>query len=132
MQTPKFPLRRSHLSSFILVFALVFGFGATAKAQDILHTAGTHFFEAEDRFKRVGIEMEMSGLSFEELERILRKHFKILRVKKISELETHLFISEGPIKLKIEGQAWRYEENPEKYAAQIAEDIKTAPREIVF
>lgn len=103
-----------------------------ANAQDIFHTAATTFFHSDDRFKRVGIEMEMAGLSFEELERILSKHFKISKVTQASPIELHLTIPEGIIKLKIEGQAWRYELEPEKYKAQLAEDIKVAPREIVF
>ena len=95
----------------IVAFALAF-FAlnvSQARAQDILHTAATSFFEPEDRFKRIGIEMEMSGLGFGELERHLAKYFDIRSSKKISDVETHLQIDEGVIKLKVEGQAWRYE-----------------------
>gem|GEM_PF-933985 len=118
----------------IVAFALAF-FAlnvSQARAQDILHTAATSFFEPEDRFKRIGIEMEMSGLGFGELERHLAKYFDIRSSKKISDVETHLQIDEGVIKLKVEGQAWRYEEDPVQYARQLAEDLKIAPREVVF
>lgn len=113
------------------LFPLLFCLPA-ANAQDIFHTAATTFFHSDDRFKRVGIEMEMGGLSFDDLERILKKHFQISKVERFSDLEMRLTIPEGIIKLKIEGQAWRYELEPEKYKAQLAEDIKVAPREIVF
>jgi hypothetical protein len=114
---------------FLLVAALHL---PTAHSEDILNTAATSFVEAEDRFKRVGIEMEMSGLSFEQLEPILKKYFDVSEVTRPSKLETHLKIPEGTIKLKIEGDAWRFEGDDAKYAAQIKQDILHAPREIVF
>lgn len=123
-----------NLTRFGLVslLGLLSFFHRESRAQDILSTAATTFFDSEDRLRRVGIEMELSGLKFEELIPIVQKYYAISRIEVISATETFLHIPEGVIKLKVEGQAWRFEGDEAKYATQLAEDLKIAPREIVF
>lgn len=116
------------MRAFISVFySLIFFSGALqmlapASAQDFLNDARHMFFDESMRHRRFGIEIEFSGVADEVIEKIIIEKMNATVAERLPSGEVIFASPYGEVRLKIEGQAWRYEEDPKRYAEQQAID----------
>jgi Putative amidoligase enzyme len=123
---------KSALFYLTLAFTLAFASPATALVHGALADEGLLFVDAEILERTVGVEIELAGLSDIAIQNLILKHFGG-KIKSDDIVSGILFKTKmGNIKLKLEGQAWRYESNPLAYQQQLAKDLLSAPREVVF
>ncbi|MBI3555634.1 MAG: amidoligase family protein, partial [Deltaproteobacteria bacterium] len=121
-----------------LLFGLLISIASTAalpkaaSAQDFLSDAQHMFFDASMLTRRFGIEIEFSNVSDEVVEQIIVEKLSAKVAERLPSGEVLFTTPYGEVRLKIEGQAWRYENDPARYTRQVAEDKLHAPREIVF
>lgn len=120
------------LRSFVVAVLFACTVGTAARAQDFLNDAQHMFFDQAMRARRFGIEIEFGGLSDDVIEKILIEKLGAQVRERLPSGEVVYDAPMGEVRLKIEGQAWRYEKEPERYAAQQEIDRREAPREIVF
>ncbi|MCB0351252.1 MAG: amidoligase family protein, partial [Bdellovibrionales bacterium] len=117
--------------TLILQIALI----SNAYAQFFLHDEAHLFVDAAVKARTIGIEIEFAGVPDDVTIRLIKKHFGGRGSHSDEENMILLFNTKsGPVKLKVEGSAWRFESSGlEKiHDAQLEEDYKMAPREIVL
>jgi len=120
------------LYSLSLISALILGAFSCTYAQDFVTDAQNFFVDSTIQERRFGIEIEFYGLPDSQIESLIIEHFQA-RLKSRTENGAAIFETPfGEVKLVIEGQAWRYENDPARYQKQLASDKVQAPREIVF
>ena len=107
-------------------------FPLSSKAQFFTVSEGNAFVDEAAREKNVGIEVEFKGLTDNEIVALLMKSYPDAKIS--GDISSGLLAqtSIGQIKIVIEGSAYKYENDPKKFAEQQAIDLKTAPREVVF
>lgn len=118
----------------VLVGVLLFSGGAS-QAQFFMHDEGQLFVDSEIKKSTLGIEIEFAGISDETIVRLLKEHLeaRVIQLPNLDPLEVAYQTKLGIVRLKVEGQAWRFEnKDDEKFKAQLLIDAKKAPRELVF
>ncbi|MBI3542157.1 MAG: amidoligase family protein [Deltaproteobacteria bacterium] len=108
-------------------------------AQDFLNDARHMFFDQSMLTRRFGIEIEFGKVGDDVIEKIIIEKLRATVVERSPNGELLFTSPYGEVRLKIEGQAWRYEDDMdrdpvarEKFLAQQKIDREQAPREIVF
>jgi hypothetical protein len=105
-----------------------------AQAQFFLHDEGNLFVDQVIKKRRLGIEVEFSGIPDAVILKLLKEHLGATLIPTPSEpLETVYRTKLGIVRLKVEGQAWRHENKDDaKFKEQLKIDAQVAPRELVF
>ncbi|MEK6555325.1 MAG: amidoligase family protein [Bdellovibrionota bacterium] len=123
------------MRSYIFLFAFCLAYiSSTAQAQFFLHDEGHIFVDQKIKTRKLGIEVEFTGIPDGVLIELLKKHLDAKVVSLPTEpLESVYQTKIGLVRLKVEGQAWRYENKDNaKFAEQLKVDAVNAPRELVF
>jgi hypothetical protein len=105
---------------------------AVSHGQFFLVSEGNSFVDDQARQKRLGIEVEFKGLTDTQISDLIKKSYPEAQVS--GDIASGLTFKTriGIIKVVIEGQAYKYENDPVKFHEQKARDLIEAPREIVF
>ncbi len=122
-------------SAVIGVLISIAGIASTsplASAQEFLSDAQHMFFDQSMLSRRFGIEIEFSGVTDEIAEQIIIEKMQATVAERLPTGELVFSSPYGEVRLKIEGQAWRYELDPARFERQVAHDKIHAPREVVF
>jgi len=116
----------------IFLSALLVLYSNNVFAQIFMEDEGRSFLDKSIQQRTIGIEIEF-GLDDQEIIKTIKSFYPEATQTGSLANGTLIFDTEiGPIKLVIEGQAWRYESDPVKQEAQRQIDLQEAPREIVF
>lgn len=99
---------------------------------DLLFDAQHMFFDETMHSRRFGVEIEFGSRDDAAVVRLIKEKLGARETGRLPSGEVLFESPYGPVALKIEGQAWRHEEDPVRYQEQLEIDRVSAPREIVL